>query len=189
LTPGVSIPRLEEIQIDGTALVFTVAITLGVGLLVGLLPIVRYALARHLDVLTGSLSSIAGVHAEPSRGGRAALLVTQTALATMALIGGGLLVHSFVRLANVDPGYNAAHLLTFTVRSPSSAGSVPFFEEVAERLRVLPGVKAAGYAELLPMVRFRNRSICAPSATTSLGRWGCASSLAGRYARTISVQS
>jgi putative ABC transport system permease protein len=155
LTPGVSIPRLEEVQIDGAAFVFTVAITLGVALLVGVLPIVRYALARHLDVFRGSLSSTAGVHAGPSRGGRAALLVTQTALATIALIGGGLLVHSFVRLANVDPGYDAAHLLTFTVRSPSSAGSVPFFEEVAERLRGLPGVKAAGYAELLPMVRFR----------------------------------
>ncbi len=51
LTPGVSIPRLEEIQIDGTALLFTVATTLCVGLLVGLLPVVRYALARHLDAL------------------------------------------------------------------------------------------------------------------------------------------
>ena len=39
----------------------------------------------------------------------------------MALIGGGLLVHSFVKLANVDPGYDAAHLLTFTVRSSSPA--------------------------------------------------------------------
>ena len=139
LTPGVSIPRLEEIQIDGTALVFTVATTLCVGLLVGLLPIVRYALARHLDALKDGLSSIASVHAGPSRGGRAALLVTQTALATMALIGGGLLVHSFVKLANVDPGYEAAHLLTFTVRSSSSAGSVPFSEEVAERLRGAAG--------------------------------------------------
>jgi hypothetical protein len=101
LTPGVSIPRLEAIQIDGTALGFTVAITLGVGPLVGVLPIVRYALARHLDALKGSIAS---VHPGPSRGGRAALLVTQTALATMPLIGGGLLVHSFVRLANVDPG-------------------------------------------------------------------------------------
>ena len=95
--------------------------TLCVGLLVGLLPIVRYALARHLDTLRGGLSSIASVHAGPSRRGRAALLVTQTALATMALIGGGLLVHSFVKLANVDPGYEAAHLLTFTVRSSASA--------------------------------------------------------------------
>ena len=155
LTPGVSIPRLEEIQIDGTALAFTVAMTLCVGLLVGLLPIVRYALARHLDALRGSLSSIAIAHAGPSRGGRATLLVAQTALATMALIAGGLLVHSFVKLANVDPGYEPANLLTFTLRSSSPAGSVPFYEEVAERLRVLPGVKAAGYAEMLPMVRFR----------------------------------
>jgi len=155
LTPGVSIPRLEEIQINGTALLFAVAITLCVGLLVGLLPVIRYALARHWDALKDGLSSIASVHAGPSRGGRAALLVAQTTLATMALIGGGLLVHSFVKLSNVDPGYDAAHLLTFAVRSSSGAGSVPFSEEVAERLRELPGVKAAGYTELLPMVRFR----------------------------------
>src|SRR5687767_12306538 len=98
---------------------------------------------------------MAGIDASPSRGGRAALLVTQTALATMALIGGGLLVHSFVTLANVDPGYEASQLLTFTVRSSSPAWSVPLSEEVTDRLRVLPGVQAAGYAELLPMVRFR----------------------------------
>ena len=85
LTPGVSIPRLEEIRIDGTALIFSVVVTLCVGLLVSLLPIVRYALSRHLDVLQGGLTRIASVNASPSRGGRAALLVAQTALATMAL--------------------------------------------------------------------------------------------------------
>jgi putative ABC transport system permease protein len=169
LTPGVSIPRLEEIQIDGTALVFAIAITLGVGLLVGLLPVVRYALALHLDALKGSLSSTASAHAGLSRGGRAALLVSQTALATMALFGGGLLVHSFLKLANVDPGYNATHLLTFTVRSSSFAGSVPFFEEVAERLQGLPGVKAAGYAELLPMVRFRTGGSLTPAQPMPAG--------------------
>ena len=144
---------------------FTVATTFCVGLLVGLLPIVRYALARHVDALQGSLSGIASANAAPSRGGRAALLVAQTALATMALVGGGLLVHSFVRLASVDPGYNAAHLLTFTVRSPSSAGSVPFLEEVAARLRVLPGVKAAGYAELAADGALSYRRPAEPGAT------------------------
>ena len=167
LTPGVSIPRLEEIQIDGTALVFTAAITLCVGLLVGFLPIVRYAPGRHLDALKGSLSSIASVHAGPSRGGRAALLVAQTALTTMALIGGGLLVHSFVRLASVTPGYEPTHLLTFTLRSP--AASVPFHEEVAARLRAVPGVKAAGYAELLPMVRFRTGGPLRPARSMPAG--------------------
>jgi putative ABC transport system permease protein len=163
LTPGVSIPRLEEISIDGTALVFSVATTLCIGLLVGLLPVIRYGLARHVDALKEGLSNIAGGHAGPSRRGRAALLVTQTALATVALVVGGLLVHSFVKLANVDPGYDADHLLTFTVRSPSSEGSVPAFEEIAERLRVLPGVKAAGFAELLPMVRFRTGGPLTPA--------------------------
>jgi predicted permease len=169
LTPGVSIPRLEEIQVDGTALLFTVATTLCVGLLVGLLPVVRYALARHLDVPRAGLSSVASVHSGTSPVGRAALLVAQTALATMALIGGGLLVHSFVKLANVNPGYEAAHLLTFTLRSSLPAGSVPFYEEVAERLRAVPGVKAAGYAELLPMVRFRSGGPLAPAQPMPAG--------------------
>ncbi len=161
LTPGVSIPRLEEIQIDGTTLLFTVAITVSVGLLVGLLPILRYALARHFDALKDGLGNIATANAAPSRAGRAGLLVAQTTLATMALIGGGLLVHSFVNLANVDPGYDASHLLTFAVRS--SSPGVPFSEEVADRLRGLPGVKAAGYTELLPMVRFRTGGPLTPA--------------------------
>jgi predicted permease len=169
LTPGVSIPRLEEIQIDGTALIFTVATTLCVGLLVGLLPVIRYALARHRDALRASLSSIASVHSGASPTGRAALLVSQTALATMALVAGGLLVHSFVRLASVDPGYQPANLLTFNVRSSSPSGSVAFYEEVAERLRAVPGVRAAGYAELLPMVRFRTGGPLAPARPMPAG--------------------
>lgn len=169
LTPGVSIPRLEEIGIDGTALLFSVAITLCVGLLVGLLPVARYGLARHVNALKEGLSGVAGAHAGPSRKGRAALLVTQTALATMALIGGGLLVHSFLKLANVDPGYDPDHLLTFTVRSSLPTWSVPLSEEVAARLRAVPGVKAAGYAELLPMVRFRTGGPLAPAQPMPAG--------------------
>jgi putative ABC transport system permease protein len=169
LTPGVSIPRLEGIGIDGTALLFALATTICVGVLVGLLPIARYALARHGDALTDGLSSIAIGNPAPSRRQRAALVVAQTALATMSLVGGGLLMHSFVNLANVDPGYDAAHVLTFVVRSTSGPGSVPFAEEVAERLRTLPGVKASGYAELLPMVRYRTGGPLAPASPMPAG--------------------
>ena len=167
LTPGVSIPRLEEIQIDGTSLRFALASTLCVGLLVGLLPVVRYALARHLDTLKVGLHTLANVHAGPSRRWHTALVVAQTALATVAMIGSGLLMHSFVKLANVDPGYEPSNLLTFTVRSASA--SVPFSEEVAARLRVLPGVRSAGYAELLPMVRFRTGGPLAPAQPMPAG--------------------
>jgi predicted permease len=87
----------------------------------------------------------------------------------MALIGGALLVHSFVTLANVDPGYEASQVLTFTVRTSSPAWSVPLSEEVTDRLRVLPGVKAAGYAELLPMVRFRTGGPLTPAQPMPAG--------------------
>lgn len=163
LTPGVSIPRLEEIQINTSALMFAIAITISVGVLVGLLPIIRYALARHLDALKAGVQSLASVQAGPSRGGRAIILVTQTALATVALIGGGLLVHSFLKLSAVDPGYEPSHLLTFSIRSSTLAGNIPLLEDATDRFRALPGVKAAGYAELLPMVRFRTGGPLAPA--------------------------
>jgi predicted permease len=74
-----------------------------------------------------------------------------------------------VKLANVDPGYEASQLLTFTVRSSSPTWSVPLSEEVTDRLRVLPGVKAAGYAELLPMVRFRTGGPLTPAQPMPAG--------------------
>ena len=163
LTPGVSIPRLDEIHIDATALLFAAGTTLCVGLCVGLLPLIRHTLARHLAMGMDGLARTANVRSGPSRTGRAMLLVTQTALATMALIAGGLLAHSFLKLSSVDLGYDPARLLTFTVRSRANAGSVPFFEEVAVRLQALPGVRAAGYAEMLPMVRYRTGGPLTPA--------------------------
>jgi predicted permease len=163
LTPGVSIPRLAEIQIDATALVFAVGMTLCVGLSVGLLPLIRHTLPRHLAMGMDGLARLANARTGPSRTGRAVLLVTQSALATMALVAGGLLVHSFLKLSSVDLGYEPARLLTFKVRSPANAGSVPFFDEVADRLRALPGVRAAGYAEMLPMVRYRTGGPLTPA--------------------------
>jgi putative ABC transport system permease protein len=168
LTPGVSIPRLEDISLDGTALTFAAAMSLGIGVLVGLAPIIRQVLARPVG-LPESLSSIASLTAPPSRSRRAALLVAQTALAMMALIEGGLLVHSFLNLASVDPGYDPAHLLTFNVRSSSAAGSVPFDEAMTERLRALPGVKAVGYTEILPMERFRTGGALTPTEPMPAG--------------------
>jgi putative ABC transport system permease protein len=167
LTPGVSIPRLQDIRVDDTALTFAAAISLGIGVLVGLAPIIRQAFARPVG-LPESLSSIASLTA-PSRSRRAALLVPQTALAMTALIGGGLLVHSFLNLASVDLGYDPAHLLTFNVRSSSPTGSVPFDESVAERLRALPGVKAVGYTEILPMERFRTGGSLTPAESMPVG--------------------
>ena len=77
-------------------------------------------------------------------------------MAMMLLVGGGLLIHSFVKLANVNPGYDAADVLTFQVALPPdrypNARVKTFADDLVARLRQVPGVDAAGFARQLPMV-------------------------------------
>jgi putative ABC transport system permease protein len=85
---------------------------------------------------------------------RRTLVITEIALAVMLLIGGGLVIHSFVRLASVDPGYDPSHVLTFQVNP-----SVPppqrraFADDVVARFSSLPGVVAAAYGNNIPLVQ------------------------------------
>ena len=76
------------------------------------------------------------------------------------LIGGGLLMHSFLKLTGVDPGYESARVLTFQVSLPvdrySNARLQAFADDVLERLRAPPGVEAAAYANQVPTVQLRD---------------------------------
>jgi putative ABC transport system permease protein len=81
------------------------------------------------------------------------------ALATLLLVGGSLLVNSFLKLATVDPGFNPARLLTFQVNMSGihrADEQRPFAEALVERLRDMPGVQAAAYARQLPMVQLQD---------------------------------
>ncbi len=88
-------------------------------------------------------------------------------MALMLLIGGGLLMRSFVKLVNVDPGYEPSNILTFQVSIPGGRAAAPrilsFAEDLVARVRGIPGVRAAGYSEGLPMVQMRSG---APLRTT-----------------------
>ncbi len=87
------------------------------------------------------------------------LVVAEIAMATMLCIGGGLLIHSIVNLSHVDPGYDAVQVLTAQVSLPRGRYAGPpfiaFTDDLVGRLRRLPGVRAAGNARQLPMVRMR----------------------------------
>jgi len=78
----------------------------------------------------------------------------------MLLVAGGLLMHSFVKLARVDPGYDAVNVVTFQVALPGDRYPGPrlkaFAEDVVARLRVIPGVHGAAYANQLPLVGLRD---------------------------------
>jgi putative ABC transport system permease protein len=156
LTPGVSIPRLDEIAMDPVVLLLTVAVVLATTVLFGVAPALHETDAGDTDALrAGTSSAKHGFNLLRLSRLRSLLVVGEIALAMVLLLAGGLLLHSFVKLSSVHPGYDPANLLTFYVPSVGK-GSPSFNDDLVERLRGLPGVRSAGYAELMPMVRARS---------------------------------
>lgn len=149
--PFVALPRLENIEVDGAVLAFTVAVSLITGVLCGITPALSVGKDVGLDrVNRGSLApSSSRVHTR----GRSVLIVSQIALAMVLLVCAGLLMNSFLRLAGVDPGFDTEDVITFQVTASREhfrqtepfGGGVAYFEALAEDIRRLPGVAAAGY--------------------------------------------
>jgi putative ABC transport system permease protein len=145
------IPRLDNIGIDATTLGFTALLALFSGLLCGVLPALRGA-SPSLERLRD------GGRGLTARGNwlRHGLVVTQTALALLLLIGAGLLLRSVQALHAVDPGYDAKDVFTFQF-APEQAGlQTPadwarFHQQFLTRLAALPGVDSVGLIENVPL--------------------------------------
>jgi len=158
LNPG-NIPRLEEIGISGSVLAFTFGIALITGILFGLAPAWR---AVSVDLFTSLKSggrsgqSDAGLRLTSNRL-RGLLVVAEVALSLILLTGAGLLIRSFVRLQQVQPGFTTDHVLTMqvVVSGPKFRGqrqaSAQFWDEVERRVSHLPGVKSQGRVDVLPL--------------------------------------
>ena len=146
-----SIPRLADVRVTGSTLLFTLGVSLFAALLCGLVPALRAASPDLLRLRDGSRGSTRRRH-----WGRDGLVVAQTALALVLLIGSGLLVRSFQHLRNVDAGYETDDLFTFQIApeqihltdGPSFAR---FHMDFMERLRGLPGVETVGIVENVPL--------------------------------------
>lgn len=156
----ISFPRLSEVGIDASVLLFTLGISAATSLLFGLAPIVGRVMSNQIHALKeGSGASTAGFGSRWRAGRRSVLVIAEIAMAMMLLIGGGLLIHSFLKLSAVNPGYNASNVLTFQLALPGGRYSVPQLKELAENLVTelgrIPGAQAAAYAHQLPMVALR----------------------------------
>jgi putative ABC transport system permease protein len=141
---GIGIPRLGEVGIDTTSLGFAVIVSLLTGVVFGLAPALRQARSDSGQRLRDGSGS--------PRAHRV-LVSAELAMAMMLLVGGGLLVNSFIRLSNVDPGYdptNVVWLQAFLPRERSAPQVTAFAEGMVERLGVLPGVIGVGYAPQIP---------------------------------------
>jgi len=145
-------PRASEIGVDSAVFVFTFALSLLTGIVFGLVPAIQ---AARTDVNEALKSGGKGNINSGSRL-RRVLVVAEIALSLMLFIGAGLLIKSFWVLTNVNPGFQADHLLTLQVSLPEQKYSdeakvIEFFRQVPERLSSLPGVKAVSAVNRLPI--------------------------------------
>ena len=148
-----SIPRVADVALDGRVLAFAAAASLLTGLLFGLVPAWQASRASAGLVLKegGRSSSTSG-----GRWMRSGLLVAEVALSIVLLVGATLLLRSFSRLTNVNPGFQPERALAFQVSLPQTSypqdgNRMAFFDTLLERLDALPGVAAAGMVQTLPM--------------------------------------
>ncbi len=142
------VPGLAEITIDGTALVYALALAVCTGVLFGLAPALQCSRTVHGNVLREAASS-------PRTRLRNVLVIGEIALVMVLLVAAGLLINSFAALATVDVGFDPSNVLTFqvTASAPQDADRKrDFAEALVDRLRSAPGVESAGYARQLPFV-------------------------------------
>jgi predicted permease len=145
-----SVPRIEEISIDGGVLVYSLLISVVVGILFGLAPAIE---AARLDVNEGLRES----GRSTSRGfgrHRSILVITETALASILLIGTGLALQGLWSLHSVDLGFVPKDVFSFRIAAPSqhTGQRIPeFYRQVAERVQALPGVQSVAVARDVPM--------------------------------------
>ena len=147
------LPRLNEIRMDGLVLAVTLAPALLLGLLVGMAPALGLARRNLGGVLREEGRS--GTASRASRHVRRSLVIAEVALAFVLVVGAGLLLTSFERLMNVNPGFVAEHVLTGRVsplasRYPNDAALRSYVDRSLAKVRALPGVESAGVSSYLP---------------------------------------
>ncbi|HEY3705761.1 MAG TPA: ABC transporter permease [Terracidiphilus sp.] len=147
-----SLPRAVHTSIDMPALALTLMASLATGILFGLAPAVQVARKRNFDGLRTGRNTEGR---QPKRL-RSALVVCETALSLLLLVGAGLLLRSFAEVLKVDPGFKPEGVLTMRVSLPQAVYGKPeqvraFYSSLTERVQNLPGVEAAGAVSALPL--------------------------------------
>jgi putative ABC transport system permease protein len=156
-----TVPRLAEVNVDLVVLIVTAVAAVGTGILFGLIPAFATAKPELTEALKeGGRSSTTGARRNRVRN---SLVVAEISLALVLLVGAGLLMKSFARLQNVNPGLDPHNVLTMEISLPEVKYPAPgpsymggetainFFTEAERRISQLPGVEATGIAAILPL--------------------------------------
>jgi predicted permease len=157
INPG-NIPRLDAIRIDGTVLAFTFGVAILTGIIFGMAPAIRVARVDLNSSLKagGRSSQTEGGFNMARQGLRSLLVIAELALSMVLLIGAGLLIRSFTRLASVPPGFNPEHVISMRLAEAgpkyrSDKARIQFYQQIGDRISRLPGVQAQGAVSTLPL--------------------------------------
>jgi predicted permease len=169
---AVALPLLNTLKIDGAALGWTVLIAIVTAILFGLAPGMRTAAGNLQETLkdTGAGSGQSRKHERF----RAVLVVTEVALASVLLVSAGLLLRSFVRVLDVDLGFeparaaaiNATYDDSAPTQDASTAKRTEIFQQMIARVEAIPGVQAAGISDYLPLGQNRSWGTPIPKGIT-----------------------
>jgi len=148
-------PRLDDVAMDWRALLFAAAVSLGAGIVCGLMPALG---ARRVDLVAslgdGGSQSRGSAGTRTTRA-RACIMAAQVAIAGLLLVGASLLGRSFVALINADRGYDASNLLTARLALPAGYSierRIQLLDSLTSRLRGVAGVREAAYGNALPLL-------------------------------------
>jgi predicted permease len=154
---SIALPLLSFVRIDGAVLGWTVGIAVLVGLVLGLAPAWKMTGSSLQESLkdSGPGTSAGRKHERV----RTALVISEVAMACVLMVGAGLLLRSFMRVLEIDLGFEPSHTAAITVEMPSSINSYKqmsaLLRDMQQRVGAIPGVDAAGFTDNLPLLRNR----------------------------------
>jgi predicted permease len=154
---AIALPLLSFVGIDGAAVGWTVGIAVAVGLVLGLAPAWKMTGNSLQESLkdSGPGTSAGRKHERV----RTALVISEVALACVLMVGAGLLLRSFLRVTQIDLGFEPSHTAAISVEMPASIKSFEqmssLLRDMQQRVNAIPGVDAAGFSDNLPLLRNR----------------------------------
>ena len=186
-----NIPRIGQVSMGAGTLLFTLVASVGSALLCGLMPAVRSSEPSLDRLRDGSRGSTRRRH-----WARDGLVVAQTALALALLIGSGLLMRSFLKMRNVDPGYDTKDIFTFQIAPEGgaltdAAAFARFHLSFMDRLAAMPGVQSVGIVDNVPLNEGLSDARFLPSeraGSVDEGTLLSYTSTAGNYFTTMGIK-
>jgi predicted permease len=152
----IALPLLSSVRVDATALAWTIGIAISVGVIFGLAPAFKVSGGNLYGALKDGGPGMS--HGRRHERLRSTLVISEVALACVLLVGAGLLLRSFVRLLDVDLGFEPSHVAAIKI-DVEDGGKIekrgPVLQEILDRVRALPGIESAGMTDMLPLDRNR----------------------------------